>query len=163
MIMSDDPENEDDAFSGLLEEREKTRVSGLVKVPNVVKVDVGEEPLPHEIPTEQVENEPQTMWLKEGDSFTSYDDELGTFEIVINKVVKVTTKSSGEVRFQVEAKHQPVDDVGVEDDTENRTPLYEKQSIRAFAQEAANYEAQNDAGEPPEERTTEVEVIGVAN
>lgn len=161
--MSDDSQSDDDAFSGLLEEREKSRVSGLVKVPNVVKVDVGEEPLPHEIPTDQVETEPQTMWLTEGDSFTSYNEELGTFKIVINKVVKVTTKSSGEVRFQVEAKHQPVDDVGVEDDNENRTPLYEKQSIRAFAQEAANYEAQGEAGLPPEEREAEVEVIGVAN
>lgn len=160
--MSDDDQPEDDAFSGLLEEREKTRITGLVKVPEVVRVEVGKEPLPHEVPENPIEDNKQTMWLQEGDSFTEYDEDLGTFEVRVDKVLKVTNLDSGESWFQVEAKHIPIDDDGEEDDDENRRPLYEKQSIRAFAQEAANYDAQGDTGKPPEERTVEVEVVGVA-
>lgn len=147
--MTDDSETEGFNFGYV----ERTEVDGPIKVADVVAVEVGKVPLPHELddPEEAANPETQTLWIARGDTWRKQDDELGMFDITIMNIYEVEQEDIEDAWYEVEVKHQPI--ITDEDSDRTDSPLIQKQSIQSFAQEAVNWDAKEDAGVRPQDRT----------
>jgi len=146
--MSDDSESEGFNFGYV----ERTEVDGLIKVSDVVGVEVGKVPLPHELddPEEAANPEPETLWIKRGDEWRKEDDELGLFDIEVVNIFEVDQEDIDGTWYEVEVKHTPV--ITEEDSDRTESPLVHKQSAKSFAQQTVNYDSKGNAGLPPEKR-----------
>lgn len=149
--MTDDSESEGFNFGYI----DRTEVEGPIEVEDVVAVEVGKVPLPHELddPDDAANPDTKTLWIARGDTWRKQDDELGTFDITIMNIFEVEQEDREEAWYEVEVKHKPV--IHDEDSERTDAPLIQKQSIQSFAQEAVTFEAKEDAGLAPEERTPE--------
>lgn len=127
---------------------ERTEVDGLIKVTDVVGLDIGKAQIPHQM--DDVDQETHTVWVDVGDTYSKTDPDLGEFEITVLTIYRVE-ENDRENWYEVEIEHQPIIDEDADNDV-TRTPLVKKQSVRSFAQEAVNLEPIDDAGLAPEER-----------